>query len=141
MADNQEGAVRIQEVILQPFDRVDVQMRRGLVHDQQVAFLCLDNDPGEHDLGTLSSGEGIHGPVHELLGQTDLLQCPLLVVLVVHIAFGQLGFQFGALLGQGVPVYVASGHHSLLDLLETAFDVLYVAVRPSEDIAYCEFMG
>ena len=46
VTDDQYGAVGVQEVILQPFDRVDVQVGCGFIHHEQVAVIRLDDDPG-----------------------------------------------------------------------------------------------
>ena len=110
-------------------------MRGRLVHDEDVAVVGLDHDPGEHDLGPLPSGEGRHRTVHEVGGEADLLQGGDLVALVVHVGLGELGLEGGVLLGQRVPVDVAAGHHLLLDLRDPALDVLDVAVGPAENVA------
>ena len=129
------------QIVLQPLHCGDVEMRGGLVHNEQIAVIRLDDDPREHDLGALASGEGGHHPLHDILGQSDLLQGGDLVGLVVLIGLCQLGFEIGVLLCEGVPVDVPAGHHDVLDLPEPAADRLDMPVGPSEDLAHGDIPG
>ena len=136
VGDHQERQLGGDHVILQPLDGVDVQVRSGLVHHQDVAVGCLDHNPGEHDLGALASGQGVHVTVHHLIGiQPDLGEGLLELVLVGYIAARQLLLQVRVLGGEGVPVDIPALGHLPVDLAHPVLDVLDMPVRPAEDLA------
>ena len=133
VGDHQEGAVRLEDVILQPLDSVDVEVGGGLVHDEDVALLRLHDDAGQHHLGPLASGEGVHVAVHEVLVQTHLGQCVQQCFLVADVGALELEFELGVFRRDGVPVEVLTRCHELVDLVHAVLDVLDVAVGSSQD--------
>ena len=72
MGDQDDGGVELDQVALEPLQRGDVEVVRGLVEQQQVG--AGGEGAGQRDAGQLAAGEGRERALEVLGAKTEALQ-------------------------------------------------------------------